>query len=429
MDGLVLQRAFRASVREPVVIGVAILLSSFVFIGVVDMFSLAGAFLALAPAQLLKAGAALRRSRRFQLSLWYVSKVGGSILLTWIATGLGAAAFDTEPEPAFGFLVGLVATFFGKSELHWPCVPREEGHRRFKARIFALVFGAVQRSFLCLLAANALGGTVFMFTDSSSSLGAFAVAGFWGAVVLLLAELHCDNLETCSQVSARIVDLRDLKEALELPLAREPLGRWVALATLAQAVAHRQGPRFGSLDSTAERPQLQLAAEIFGSCQSQGQARPCLFPSYLQSGLEVIREATIRALCLTGLAARGGPSARALRIPELDLALVEFAPLARLAAAGLTGWACLSRSLDTLGTVQRCNTLASLIRELFGLLSALNDVLAIRGSLPLSSSCASICMETWMEVKHSLIQLFLSFEGQDLVLPPSYKRLIVGLCP
>jgi len=273
------------------------------------------------------------------------------------------------------------------------------------------------------------------------------------------------------------------------------LGRWFALTVLAQAASHRQqGPlcrtRAGAskLVAGSRRGSLPpLAAEVFGLARSStftglpassgsgfgtangglqtGQggwfdfqaggmnmqqsgsggagigglpgatsaATGSLFPTYLASGLEVLREFTIRVQCLTAAPRLRGPEAlKPMQLADLDTAVAEMLPLVRVAAAGLSGWICLSRDFDEAGVVQREEALQKVIHELCGALVALEGLrpMFVCGALQPSAACAAAVQEAQGEARHSLEQLLLTFEHaglRQISLPRQYKRFVMDM--
>jgi hypothetical protein len=169
-----------------------------------------------------------------------------------------------------------------------------------------------------------------------------------------------------------------------------------------------------------------------------------LFALYLQSGLEILRESSVRLLCLVEAPRRRGPAAL---LPEqlarstgffdarfymeaLQTQAIELLPLARVSAAGLSAWICLSRDLDSAGVVQREDALRKAMFELCGFLSALDRVWCLTGSLTLSELSIEAIQESRQEVTKSLEQLIFTFKGKGLSLlklPPEYKRLLANV--
>jgi len=177
-----------------------------------------------------------------------------------------------------------------------------------------------------------------------------------------------------------------------------------------------------TLSATAFGSSVQPAfsAQVFGlrgkaktiSVVSVAPDGRSFFAVYLQSALEVLREFTIRVQCIVASSRRSGAKALDLaQLQVLETAIVQLAPLMRIAASGLSGWICLSRDLDDMGKVQREDALSKVIYELCGGLQALQRLISLRGLIDLCPStmrCAQSCYE-------------------EVVLPAPYKRMLEDL--
>lgn len=183
-----------------------------------------------------------------------------------------------------------------------------------------------------------------------------------------------------------------------------------------------------------------------------------LFAAYLASGLEVVREFTVRVQCLAAVPSSAGvslapaPLARAplapilaqaaswrsqsallaARAAELESGIVELRPLLQLAVTGLAGWVCLSRDLDEAGVVQREQALRRLVGELCAALLALRELLPLRasGALELSQAGVGALAAAEEEARRGLEQLAVCFEGAglwELDLPPRLRGVLAEL--
>merc|ERR1711953_1320442 len=104
-------------------------------------------------------------------------------------------------------------------------------------------------------------------------------------------------------------------------------------------------------------------------------------------------------------------------------------PLAKVAAAGVATWTCLSRDLDEGGVVQREDVLRKVLYELCGVLCAIDDLWPLRGALQLSEACNRALRSAQEEARHSMEQLLLTFEDAGLrqvTLPPLYQRVVAS---
>eukprot|EP00971_Amphidinium_carterae_P341041 6479658-Amphidinium_carterae.1 len=306
----------------------------------------------------------------------------------------------------------------GASVLMWHSMPLEATHRRLKSACFRLTLTAVASTVICVFLS-------FVLTSPSRRL--VYVQLLTAFVVSFVAQVSVEALRGSTSFTRAMREMHadtalsmDLVEALEQPLstvAKGTLGRWVATALLAQAVAHYQqdtspspaAPVTGAglvVPSSAAPP---LALEMF-SCgasvrasstvgtmawpNSTGQPDPSsaglrwrtagplgplpptrsagLFSKMLQSGLEVLREFASRLQCVEATSRRDtsavlGP----VRLAALDSSLAELEPLVRLAATGLSGWICAGKELDDTGLAQREDALRKVMHELCGVLDAL----------------------------------------------------------
>jgi len=288
--------------------------------------------------------------------------------------------------------------------------------------------------------------------------------------VLLAAEVHAESLQSCTCLwQSHPPSARDLEQALAEPLTSSGgLGRWLATTMLAQAVAHRQqgthpgvragtGMGIGVDASSAAYSMPAFAADIF--CPSSipraevastrcnavtgfkmfkdnftpglgdvGQDSGGLFSIYLRSGLEVLREFTVRVQCLaTSMRRRGPYPLRPTHILILENRVQELQPLASVAAAGLSGWIVLSRDLDGFGVVQRLEALRKVLYEICGLVTAIDTVWPMCDELCISLPCIWALQVAAGEARHSLQQLIIAFEGaglSEVMLPPAYSHVV-----
>jgi len=446
---------------------------------------------ALGPAHTLRAAAVVQRSVGLRPPTAHGAAVAfAAVVATAIATSLFFASLVDSPESTgiFSLLVGCVALLHlaDRRVLQWSPIPREAAHRRLKAGIFCALLRALRGASLCVVAAA--------WVDGSSIFARAVLAKVWASVfVLLAAELHAESIQSCAVCLAahNLPTAVELAKALAQPISTHGpgLGRWIAMSTLSQAVAHRQqgsfpgvragtGMSIGSDANTTAYALPPLVAEVF-SCSSlpswqtgpampaghdaavagapgwaqnwafqktphsgvgdvglvgvlRGNGRGGLFTVYLASALEVMREFTVRVTCLASAARGRGPDAlHPAQIAALDAQVVELLSLAQAAVAGLASWICLSRDLDEAGVVQREESLRKVMFELCGVISAIETVWPLRAALSLSGDCVRALQCAREEVRHSLEQLVLTFEDVGLhqvSLPPLYRNLIASLC-
>eukprot|EP00931_Biecheleriopsis_adriatica_P006513 TRINITY_DN107911_c0_g1_i1.p1 TRINITY_DN107911_c0_g1~~TRINITY_DN107911_c0_g1_i1.p1 ORF type:complete len:424 (-),score=67.59 TRINITY_DN107911_c0_g1_i1:66-1337(-) len=404
----------------------------------------------LGPAQLLTSAGLLRRCPSLSWHHLSARSLALGLLATfftaWVVTLL-ASGFGAEDECwVLSFaLAALVQLKRDRHYLTWSQFPYEVWHRRVKSLLPGQLIYNTALSLLCAMLST-LFGSMPCWAQLSASM-----------VVLTSADLHGVLLQDSTTLS-RAIGPEELVEALTQPLACEGpgLGRWVALTALAQSISYKNQ---GSNQQTAAfsagvRPRAAngklppLAREVFGFARSgakdlvpaanPGQAfngslrgSRSIFAVYLRSGLEVLREYTIRVQCLVASSWRRGP--RALHISQLEVLerdVVELLPLTRISAAGLVGWVCLSRDVDESGVVQREEALQKVIYELCGLLCALEGLSPLRGIISLAPECDKALQSAQEEARHSLHQLLLTFEHfglRQVVLPPLYKRMLETL--
>eukprot|EP00933_Yihiella_yeosuensis_P025338 TRINITY_DN19682_c0_g1_i1.p1 TRINITY_DN19682_c0_g1~~TRINITY_DN19682_c0_g1_i1.p1 ORF type:complete len:488 (-),score=90.01 TRINITY_DN19682_c0_g1_i1:149-1612(-) len=469
LEGLVRWRAASAAMVSAAIAGGSMLMVSFFLIDGLHIASVAAGAAILGPAQLLRAAASLRRSPSLpSCGLGVRGLVFGiaAILMTalsqiLLSLGFGADGLANESK-VLGCLLGLVCQLklMERQGLVWVSFPRQAAHRRVKSRIVPLVTHALVTAVVCTVIAALLNGGNGIFSLA-------AVAEVFAAIaVLLSADLHIELLQDCTAfhvgcswgIGGGIPRADELVEALMQPLACEGpgLGRWAALATLSQAVAYRhQGhreepaPAFTDISkqggvSTASRPP-HFASEVFSSGASWNifesadamkaqvaSGRRSFFSIYLTSGLEVLREFTVRMQCLVAASYRRGPKAlQPMQLAAIEASIVELLPLLRISASGLSGWICLSRDFDESGSVQREEALRKVIYELCGVLSAIEGVGPLCGILDLSPECCKAAQSAQEEARHSLYQLLVTFEDfglKQVVLPPLYRQLVEKLC-
>jgi len=350
-----------------------------------------------------------------------------SFFFTLLSCCLFAASLGESETWVMGLAVASVAQIRqpGRQGLSWG-FPQEATHRKVKAQLPWMLISSGSLTLLCLM---------LTWLISESNLGAW----IWtGLVVLSSVELQGILMEGAT--SSVAADGNELLEALLQPLSCEGpgLSRWLALAALANATVYRHQV---TLSATAFGSSVQPAfsAQVFGlrgkaktiSVVSVAPDGRSFFAVYLQSALEVLREFTIRVQCIVASSRRSGAKALDLaQLQVLETAIVQLAPLMRIAASGLSGWICLSRDLDDMGKVQREDALSKVIYELCGGLQALQRLISLRGLIDLCPStmrCAQSCYE---EAQHSLYQLLITFDKcglQQVVLPAPYKRMLEDL--
>eukprot|EP00443_Scrippsiella_acuminata_P008373 CAMPEP_0115170632 /NCGR_PEP_ID=MMETSP0270-20121206/1887_1 /TAXON_ID=71861 /ORGANISM="Scrippsiella trochoidea, Strain CCMP3099" /LENGTH=497 /DNA_ID=CAMNT_0002583373 /DNA_START=113 /DNA_END=1606 /DNA_ORIENTATION=+ len=495
MDGQLRHRALGASVGSASIVGGVVAIVAGCLSDRSRLLSLVIGTLVLGPAQLLRAAAVLRRGpscrSKSRIASWVRCMLVAflSVAMTTVAVAVFLAGFDGADDDAwyFGGFLGFVALIrlWRQGVLEWTTMPREAAHRRVKSRLCGIVFEATFYSVVCVLLAAWSQGSLYIV-----ALRARLMAGI---LVFFAGEAHAEALQDCTSLPTTGEMPRgfELAEALVQPLVigqRGPgLGRWFALTMLAQAASHRQQGALCRTRAGNSKPMVgsrrgslpPLAAEVFGLVRSSPYARlPCtsgsgfstsmdghqasamsmqhgdprgksigfeglpststaasgsLFSTYLASGLEVLREFTIRVQCLAAAPRLRGPDAlRPVQLAELDAAVAEMLPLLRVAATGLSGWICLSRDFDEAGVVQREEALQQVIYELCGVLASLEGLrpLLICGALQPSTACAVAVQEAQGEATHSLEQLLLTFEHaglRQISLPRRYKRFIMDL--
>lgn len=424
------------------------------------VLALLGGNFTLGLAHLLRAASSLRRSVALPTPSLRSAVLASLAILATVATTFLLLAFGGDEEPAgspgmLGFVLGIItqARFCDRCSLLWAPFPREPAHRRVKCKLFGLIVSTTTVSCFALFITSWLDGQSF---GGQAWEHLFAAAG-----VLLASEIHLEALEDCTSLSmSDLPDRADLLQGLLQPLSirGNGLGRWMAHSVMAQAVAFRpQGPYPGipagadiglSLGSSHSGI-VPFATEVFCADQraprqglapawndgSSGFADPAirqasLYPLFLKSSLEVLKEFTIRLECASGAATVKGPQRLGpTQWTVLEESLVELAPLVRLAVAGLAGWICISRDFDQVGVVQREESLSKALHEICGLFMALDTACVLRGA-DLSPTAALALQRVQAEVKMSLLQLLVTFKnaGLDQVsLPPSSQRLVEGL--
>lgn len=480
MEGLVYNRIVFASITFPSAIaGVVLLVAARGSLGW-HAASLLAAALLLGPAQLLRAASVLRRSStsgRFpgapRAALALLSMASTALCLVLFVAGFGQDMDDDSR--VLGWLLAAVslALLSQRRGLPWPSFHRDAAHRRVKAKLVSLLTRAAAIGAFCVLLAAWL--------DASSIFAAAAVAR-WSASVLVLfsGDLFAELIEDCTSPPLGNLPAEVLKQALLQPLATEGpgLGRWLALTTLAQAVAHRpQGVHpgvcagsdigLGLEGNCGSRSLPPLAAEVFALSDSSMQSTSiagvlqdsstqpsaanamkgipetssrrfstAIFPIYLKSGLEVLAEFNVRLQCLQAASQRRGPDTLLpQQVRVLDRGLLELAPLMRVAASGLSGWLCLSRDIDETGVAQREDSLRKVLAELCICLSALKSFWPRAEVLGLSNDCLVELQSAQQEARHGLSQLVLTFENsglqqvvQHVDFPLPHRRLVTELC-
>ncbi|CAJ1359220.1 unnamed protein product [Effrenium voratum] len=131
------------------------------------------------------------------------------------------------------------------------------------------------------------------------------------------------------------LDKDELLEALTQPLSCEGpgLSRWLAMATLARAIVTKhQGHGHAAWLPESQLP--PMAAQVFGlskagsaaALQADGRS---FFAVYLQSGLEVLREFTIRAQCIVTYSWRSPKTIDLAQMQVLEAQVLQLAPLMR----------------------------------------------------------------------------------------------------
>eukprot|EP00927_Polykrikos_kofoidii_P014584 TRINITY_DN16412_c0_g1_i1.p1 TRINITY_DN16412_c0_g1~~TRINITY_DN16412_c0_g1_i1.p1 ORF type:complete len:531 (-),score=74.64 TRINITY_DN16412_c0_g1_i1:91-1683(-) len=440
-----------------------------------------GAFL-LGVGNLLRAAALLQRTAGFrQPSLRRTALSILAIVTTAWACVCFVKCFEFEDTRSltFGGLVGLAAFqhLADRRVLEWRPTPREAAHRRFKSGFVAVVMRAFRWSVFCTVGAACV--------DVSSMRFLLAVARARltaGILVFLAVEFHTEAVQNGSNfVVSDMPNAAAVAKALSQPLSAvgPGLGRWAATAWLSQAVAHteqgvfpgvRAGTGMGGDAAAMTFSMPPLAKVMFGRggadwitqasstlsslnsgsrsagggsgrCQpggggggrdAVGGGRGGLFAVYLASGLEVLREFTVRVQCLVQASRCRGPDClHSTHISALDAQVVELLPLARVAAAGLSGWISVSRDLDDSGVVQREAALQKVLYELCGVLCATEDLWPMRCIMQLSGKCVEAVHCAREEARHGLEQLLVAFEGaglRQIEMPPLYARLIASLC-
>eukprot|EP00928_Gymnodinium_smaydae_P083681 TRINITY_DN6690_c0_g3_i1.p1 TRINITY_DN6690_c0_g3~~TRINITY_DN6690_c0_g3_i1.p1 ORF type:complete len:506 (+),score=64.78 TRINITY_DN6690_c0_g3_i1:42-1559(+) len=467
LEQRLLQRVLGASLASAAFVGLGAFLVSFILTGGVPVRSIICAVAALSLAHLLRAASVLQRS----VGLRRPSPRGAAVSLAAIvmsAIAAGALAYGfgaSETSSVFGLLLGSASLLClaDRGALEWSPVPREAAHRRFKSAFLTVATCSARWAVACVLAAT--------FIDGARE---WSVRFVVSMLLLLATEFQAESLQSCTSLGISDVPSGvELAKALAQPLAMSGagLGRWLAMSHLAQAVTHRQhgmlpGVRAGApagissaCAGITQSAFSALAAEVFsrscvavntipstllgnhwtGGLQASRDAavgaaseQKSLFATYLSSGLEVMREFTVRVECLSAAARHQGPDALyPSQLAVLDAQVVELAPLARVVVIGLPAWIALSRDLDEMGVVQRTGALQKIIPELCGMLCATDGVLPLRGALQISNGCDAALQSLGEESRHSLEQLLLAFEDsglKELVLPAAHERLIRSLC-
>jgi len=430
-----------------------------------QLASVAAAMALLGPAQLLRSASVLRRSASLcwkpEAQSYFLGLL--AVALTAMVSALLALGFGAEEGEswAFGLALGIATQWkqLCRQHLIWDALPREAVQRRVKAQLPGILSSAIAFASLCMLVSAVLDGTSVFMSTWPRLLS--------GVVVLASADVHAELIEDCTSLpDSGLPSSDDMLEALTQPLACDGpgLGRWVALTALAQAIAYRNegSYRETSAFSTATSRrgmdgQLPpFAADMFGYTGSQSASlvrataprtlpagavldklgtpslgQRGLFRVYLESGLEVIREFTIRVQCLVATSWRRGPKAlQASQLQVLEADMVELLPLMRVSVTGLASWICLSRDVDENGVVQREQALQKVIYELCGVLCAVEGVSQLQGILNLTPACGKAVRVAHEEARHSLDQLLLTFEGfglSQVVMPPLYKQMLEGM--
>mmetsp|Transcript_24721 Transcript_24721/g.45305 ORF Transcript_24721/g.45305 Transcript_24721/m.45305 type:complete len:524 (+) Transcript_24721:55-1626(+) len=516
MEGLLWTRVVQACVVVPAT-AACTLVPVLAYFGCPDAHFLTAATgtALLAPAELLTVAAFLQRSgaswptKLFQGRLWsdlgcrlglacaaatttafaaaliVMGFAGGHELVSVGGIGFGdllTEATSTWDLMCFGVLMGVAMLWHlnAASVLTWHAMPLEATHRRLKSACFRLILTSVASTMICVCI------SLVLTSPGWRQIYAELLAAF---VVSLVAQVSVEALRGSTSFTRAMREMHagtalsmDLVEALDQPLstlAKGTLGRWVATALLAQAVAHYQqdsnpnqaAPVTGAglVVPTSAAPPLALEMFNCGASigprnmmggeawrngaavpggdplspglrwRTPGQVPPLLSPpmttrstglfsKMLQSGLEVLREFASRLQCVEATSRRDtcavlGP----VRLAALDSSLAELEPLVRLAAISLSGWVCAGKDLDDTGLAQREDALRKVMHELCGVLDAL---LRMRPSL----AHGGVTVMSWLAlcrvedvVKVSIQQLLLTFEEEGLrevALPPEYKRLL-----
>lgn len=242
LGGWLHRRALWASIVLPLVsAGVAALIASLSTDW--TLWSMSAGMLSLGFAQLMRAAAVLQRTcyggslRRFPsprtATVSLVAVVLTAVATVLLASGVGAG--DPEESQSFGFLIGVVALLhlWRRRTLQWPIYPREPMYRRFHSMMPMELFRSLRLALLCAVIAIWSDRTAFWAYATLARLCA-------GALVLLCGAIHAENLQNIT--SLRITELPtggELAEALAEPLdgTGPGLGRWIAMAALAQAIA------------------------------------------------------------------------------------------------------------------------------------------------------------------------------------------------
>lgn len=272
MDRALWHRVLRTSLGSAAVTGGAVALVSSFVVDWLALFSLLLGTVFLGPAHLSRALAVLRcgpvpqrgtlaRARAAVLAFLAVALTALAVAL--LSVGFGGADDDAR---TFGALLGAWALMrlWPSGELPWSAMSCEAVHRRLQSRILGVICWATAWCVACLLLTAWLEGAF-------SAVRARLLAG---VLVLISAEAHAEATKGCTRMLAQgeLPRSQDLVAALCQPLSAElwsaGLGRWLALTTLAQAVAHQQ--RRPLCHGAWSRPGVQmakppLAAEIFSA--------------------------------------------------------------------------------------------------------------------------------------------------------------------
>ncbi|CAK9030354.1 unnamed protein product [Durusdinium trenchii] len=373
----------------------------------------------------------MRSTRRRGISLRQVILEILSFLCTLVSCCLFAASLGESESWIMSLALATVSQMRqpGRQGLSWVYFPPTATHRRVKAQLPWIVASSLMLTLFCM---------VLMMATSSFSFGSWLCTGLVVFASVELQEIFLEGI-----VGPSSAEGSELLEALVQPLSCEGpgLSRWLALAALAHAVVYRhQGQMLSKTTAFGYPMDIQppaFAAQVFGtrskavSMSTSGLQAPdgrSFFAVYLQSGLEVLREFTIRVQCIVAASRHKGAKALDLsQLQVLEADVLQLAPLMRIAAAGLCGWICLSRDMDDLGKVQREDALSKVIYELCGALQALKRLISLRGLLDFAPPTVRGAQSSFEEAQHSLYQLLMTFEHcglQQVILPPLYKRML-----
>eukprot|EP00913_Durusdinium_trenchii_P023275 g21853.t1 len=223
----------------------------------------------------------------------------------------------------------------GRQGLSWVYFPPTATHRRVKAQLPWIVASSLMLTLFCM---------VLMMATSSFSFGSWLCTGLVVFASVELQEIFLEGI-----VGPSSAEGSELLEALVQPLSCEGpgLSRWLALAALAHAVVYRhQGQMLSKTTAFGYPMDIQppaFAAQVFGtrskavSMSTSGLQAPdgrSFFAVYLQSGLEVLREFTIRVQCIVAASRHKGAKALDLsQLQVLEADVLQLAPLMRRACS------------------------------------------------------------------------------------------------